>query len=71
MSTALEEVAALQAREADTEFLVRRGMTKGYQLFSVLCPPAYTAFVLLRKPRGHLNVNRLLRATWVGGGLGA
>ncbi|KAL4074678.1 hypothetical protein V8B97DRAFT_1732660 [Scleroderma yunnanense] len=28
---------------------------------------AYIAFVLARKGRGHLSVNRFLRATWVGG----
>ncbi|KAI0031815.1 hypothetical protein K488DRAFT_51237 [Vararia minispora EC-137] len=71
MSTVLEDIAALQAREADTEFLVRKSMTKGYQLFSALVPPAYTGFVLLRRPRGHFSINRLLRATWVGGGVGA
>ncbi|KAI0317292.1 hypothetical protein OF83DRAFT_1058912 [Amylostereum chailletii] len=55
------------ARDADTEYLVRRSMTKGYQLFSVLTPPAYATFVILRRGRGQLTINRLLRATWLGG----
>jgi hypothetical protein len=55
---------------ADTEILVRRGMTKGYELFSLLTPPAYAAFVLMRKGRAHFTVNRFLRATWVGGAVG-
>ena len=59
-----------QARAADTEYLTRRSMTKGYELFSFLTPPLYTAYVLLRKPKGHFNVNRLLRATWFGGATG-
>jgi glutamate synthase domain-containing protein 1 len=58
------------AHEADTEFLVRRGMTKGYQWLSLLTPPAYVAFVLSQRGRAHLSVNRLLRATWIGGAAG-
>ena len=58
------------AHAADVEVLVRRSMTKGYELFSLLTPPAYIAFVLARKGRGHLSVNRFLRATWVGGAVG-
>jgi hypothetical protein len=58
------------ARLADTEYLVRRSMTKGYQLFSIITPPIYAGFSLLRKGRGHLTVNRLLRATWLGGAAG-
>jgi len=52
---------------ADVEYLVRRSMTKGYQLFSLLTPPLYTAFVLARRSRSQFSLNRLLRATWVGG----
>ncbi|ETW85677.1 hypothetical protein HETIRDRAFT_243524, partial [Heterobasidion irregulare TC 32-1] len=63
-----QELAA--ARAADTEFLVRRSMTKGYQLLSILTPPLYTAFTLFRRGRGHITVNRLLRATWLGGAVG-
>ncbi|KAG2115203.1 uncharacterized protein F5147DRAFT_412688 [Suillus discolor] len=54
----------------DMEVLMRRGMTKGYEVFSLLTPPAYAAFVLLRKGKGHFTVNRFLRATWVGGAVG-
>lgn len=56
---------------ADVEYLVRRSMTKGYQLFSLLTPPIYTAFVLTRRGRSHFTLNRLLRATWLGGAAGA
>ena len=58
------------ARLADTEYLVRRSLTKGYQLFSILTPPLYAGFSIFRKGRGHLTVNRLLRATWLGGAAG-
>ncbi|KAI6043036.1 hypothetical protein EDC04DRAFT_824505 [Pisolithus marmoratus] len=58
------------ARDADVEVLVRRSMTKGYELFSLLTPPAYMALVLARKGRGHLTANRFLRATWIGGATG-
>ncbi|VDC07157.1 unnamed protein product [Peniophora sp. CBMAI 1063] len=70
MADPAQALALEQARAADTEFLTRRSMTKGYELFSLLTPPLYTAFVLLRKPKGHFNVNRLLRATWFGGATG-
>ena len=63
-----QELAA--ARAADTEFLVRRSMTKGYQLLSILTPPLYTSFTLFRLGIGHITVNRLLRATWLGGAVG-
>ena len=65
-----EDVELYHARIADTEYLVRRSMTKGYQLFSILTPPIYAGFSLFRKGRGHLTVNRLLRATWLGGAAG-
>ncbi len=58
------------ARLADTEYLVRRSVTKGYQLFSILTPPIYAGISIFRKGRGHLTVNRLLRATWLGGAAG-
>ncbi|KAH7910161.1 hypothetical protein BJ138DRAFT_1009370 [Hygrophoropsis aurantiaca] len=51
---------------ADTEVLVRRSMTKGYEIFSLLTPPIYTAFIVARKGRSQFKVNRLLRATWLG-----
>ncbi|KDQ60605.1 hypothetical protein JAAARDRAFT_190775 [Jaapia argillacea MUCL 33604] len=65
MSTSTEQ--SLAARSADTEALVRTSMSKGYQLCSLLTPPAYTAFVLLRRGRSHFSVNSFLRATWLGG----
>lgn len=55
---------------ADVEYMVRRGMTKGYQLTSLLTPPIYTALVLTRRGRAHFSVNKLLRATWLGGAAG-
>jgi hypothetical protein len=61
---------AAQTHAADTEFFVRRGMTKGYQILSLLAPPAYVAFAISRHGRSHLNVNRVLRATWLGGSVG-
>ncbi|KAG6379247.1 hypothetical protein JVT61DRAFT_11696 [Boletus reticuloceps] len=60
-------MAGQGSHAADVEFLVRRSMTKGYQLFSLLTPPAYVAFVLARKGRAQFSINRFLRATWVGG----
>ncbi|KZT65478.1 hypothetical protein DAEQUDRAFT_801426 [Daedalea quercina L-15889] len=62
--------ATPQAHAADVEFLVRRGMTKGYQLMSLLTPPLYATFALSRYGRAQFSVNRLLRATWIGGGAG-
>lgn len=58
------------ARIADTQYLVRRSMTKGYQLFSILTPPIYIGFNIFRKRNSHITVNRLLRATWLGGVVG-
>ncbi|KIK40752.1 hypothetical protein CY34DRAFT_13489 [Suillus luteus UH-Slu-Lm8-n1] len=60
MST--EKLSATHA--ADMEIIVRRGMTKGYEVFSLLTPPVYAAFVFMRKGKGHFTVNRFLRATW-------
>ncbi|KAI8998870.1 hypothetical protein BD414DRAFT_433118 [Trametes punicea] len=62
--------ATPQAHAADIEFFVRRGMTKGYQLLSLLTPPVYAVFALTRYGRSHLSVNRVLRATWIGGSVG-
>jgi hypothetical protein len=52
---------------ADTNYLVRRSMTKGYQIFSLLTPPVYSAFIIARRGKGALSISRVLRATWVGG----
>ncbi|KIK95848.1 hypothetical protein PAXRUDRAFT_11183 [Paxillus rubicundulus Ve08.2h10] len=60
----------LSPRAVDTQFLVRRSMTKGYELFSLLTPPVYIAFILARKGRAHFSANRFLRAAWVGGAAG-
>ena len=65
-----ENIDAEYARLADTDYLVRRCMTKSYQLFSILAPPLYTGFSLFRKGRGYLTINRILRATWLGGAVG-
>jgi len=62
-----ENIDLENARIADTQYLVRRSMTKGYQLLSILTPPIYVGFSLFRQGRGHFTVNRLLRATWLGG----
>lgn len=63
----VEEGSAASTRAVDTEYLVRQSMTAGYQIFSVLTPPAYLAFTLSRYGRKSLSFNRLLRATWIGG----
>nr|VWO98723.1 Uncharacterized protein [Ganoderma boninense] len=62
--------AVAQAHNADIEYFVRRGMTKGYQLASLLTPVVYTVFATTRYGRSHINMNRLLRATWMGGSIG-
>ena len=67
MSSEKESIDLYHARLADTEYLVRRSMMKGYQLFSILTPPIYAGFSLFQRGRGRLTVNRLLRATWLGG----
>lgn len=66
----MSETENKSALPADVEYLVRRSMTKGYQLFSLLTPSIYTAFVLSRRGRSHFTVNRFLRATWIGGAAG-
>ncbi|KAF8522100.1 hypothetical protein BU17DRAFT_44979 [Hysterangium stoloniferum] len=55
---------------ADKEFVIRHSMLKGYQAFSLLTPPLYTAVTLFRRGRQGFAINRMLRATWVGGGIG-
>lgn len=57
--------------DADTNFLVYQSMKTGYQVFSILTPSIYTAFILLKRGRGAWSLNRFLRATWVGGLAGA
>ncbi|KDR81432.1 hypothetical protein GALMADRAFT_58746 [Galerina marginata CBS 339.88] len=58
------------AHEVDTEYLVRQAMSTGYQWSSLIVPPIYIAYIIARKGRGEFSLNRVLRATWVGG-LGA
>lgn len=55
----------------DLAYMVREGAESGYRAFSILTPPAYLAFILYRRGRGAFSINRLLRATWVGGAGGA
>jgi hypothetical protein len=55
--------AVSETYTADTEFMVRRGMTKGFEYASLLVPPTYVAFVLARRGRTHLSINNVLRAT--------
>ena len=62
-----EMIDTTAAHAADTEFLVRKAMVSGYHLFSFLVPPVYAAFTLSRYGRSNFSVNRLLRATWIGG----
>lgn len=64
-------MAVTTTHDADTNFLVRQSMSTGYQAFSVLTPPLYTAFILFRRGRGAWSLNRFLRATWIGGLTGA
>jgi len=54
---------------ADFEAVFRADIQRGYQVASLIAPPAYIITSLLRR-RG-LSVNRVLRATWVGGAGGA
>jgi len=53
---------------ADTEYLARNAMNAGYQLTSLLIPPLYVGFTLASPARrAAFSLNRMLRATWVGG----
>ena len=58
---------ATSTRASDNEYLVRNAMKAGYQFVSLLTPPVYAALVLARHGRSALSINRLLRATWLGG----
>ncbi|EJD05714.1 uncharacterized protein FOMMEDRAFT_78337 [Fomitiporia mediterranea MF3/22] len=60
------------ASAADRDYLIRQSMSTGYQYFSLLMPPLYTAVVLSRRRMGALpwSINRMLRATWIGGAAG-
>lgn len=71
MSDNFAVAATPQAHAADTEFFVRKGMTKGYEFASLIAPPLYIALATARYGRAHLSVNRVLRATWISGSAGA
>jgi len=58
------------AKAADREYLIRRSMTKGYQYLSLLSPPLYTFITWTRRTGAAWTVNKLLRATWIGGAIG-
>ncbi len=60
-------MTAITTHDADTNYLVRQSMQTGLQIFSLLTPPLYTAFVLMRRGKGAWSLNKLFRATWVGG----
>ncbi|KAF8580678.1 hypothetical protein K439DRAFT_1636835 [Ramaria rubella] len=62
---------SIGSQEGDTEFLIRHSMRKGYQAFCLLTPPLYTIATLYRRGRQGFAINRFLRATWIGGGIGA
>lgn len=64
-------MATPTTQDADANFLIRQAMGTGYQILSVLTPPLYTTFILMKRGRGAWSLNRLLRATWVGGLTGA
>jgi len=61
---------ASKAYGADAEYLVGKAINTGYQISSSIVPPAYMAFVFARRGRAFFSINRLLRATWVGGLVG-
>jgi len=49
----------------DYNAVIRHSALKGYQTFSLITPPVYIVASLVR--RRPFYINRLLRATWVGG----
>ncbi|KAJ3835903.1 hypothetical protein F5878DRAFT_626654 [Lentinula raphanica] len=61
----------METHSADTEYLIRKSSNVGYRIFSILTPPAYAAYVLVRHGRGSFSINALLRSTWIGGFVGA
>ncbi|KAF5372904.1 hypothetical protein D9758_001728 [Tetrapyrgos nigripes] len=60
-----------ETHQQDVEYLARKASNTGYQILSLLTPPAYTAFVLTRRGRHAFSINGMLRSTWVGGVGGA
>ena len=65
----VEPISAAAASAADRDYLIRRSMSTGYQYFSLVMPPLYTGIILARRRMGAKpwSINRMLRATWVGG----
>ncbi|KAJ3787860.1 hypothetical protein GGU10DRAFT_347723 [Lentinula aff. detonsa] len=61
----------METHSADTEYLIRKGSNTGYRILSLLTPPAYAAYILVRHGRGSFSINGLLRSTWIGGLAGA
>ena len=53
--------------QVDTEYLVRKSMTTGYQWSSLIVPPVSIAYVAVRRGRKYISLNKILRATWIGG----
>jgi len=60
----------MSVTQDDMEYVIRHSMRKGYQAFSLLAPPIYTLTTLVRRGRRGFSINRMLRATWVAGGVG-
>ncbi|ESK83467.1 hypothetical protein Moror_4908 [Moniliophthora roreri MCA 2997] len=61
----------LTDHDADSEYLARKASNAGYRTLSLITPPLYTAYVLVRRGRGTFSLNGLLQATWIGGAAGA
>lgn len=68
---ASQDVVLLQQHALDTEFFVRRGVRKGFQAMSLAALPLYAAFSFSRYGRNHFTISRLLRASYIGGGVGS
>ena len=67
MSSSSVDIDLENARIADTDYLIGRAMIKGNHILSIITPPIYIGFYLFRKRSSHITVNRVLRATWLGG----
>ncbi|KAL5511757.1 hypothetical protein ACEPAH_4975 [Sanghuangporus vaninii] len=65
----VQPISPVAASAADRDYLIRRSMFTGYQYFNLLMPPLYTGLVLSRRRVGAKpwSINRMLRATWMGG----
>jgi hypothetical protein len=74
LRTALVSTSAMTtttSHQLDVQFLVKKSMTAGYQYMSLLTPPLYLAYTLSRHGRSAFSLNRMLRSTWIGGGIGS